>query len=679
MANHDPFQVRDAQESAIHPCPICHRDFHGDLPAFERHVNNHLDGTEEDNEPQQQQQLQPHTAYLVANDDHRPPLAPNRDQEDQNAKSRAVAMALAAEWANQADQTAADHQLAQQLQSEEQRQQQRQHQNQHYHQRDNNNNNSNMQLECEVPTCRALVSLSDMQRHMDHHLAQQLAQSGPAWIGGNTGPAKQQQQQQHGDSLILRILQEDGTLRDITVKQRKMEDTVDEMGASAAKKARLRLENHQSSSTGVDHPLHNQLISSPPPPHTTTITTGQTTMHGFFRQQPSANSIPNAQRLSSYRSTPPRVSSEACPGMLTDLIPRLRTLLQASIDAKATHEAYLADPSVAFCASDKTDKGWGCGYRNLQMMLSYVVQQPSLHAASSYSSSSHTAVDDIPLPTILNLQQQLEYAWRTLEIDPEGAAQLQRKVVGTRKWIGTTEAWTVLTSLGVRAQILDFHQPTGPNHTHPALFQAVLQYFQSSSDVELRPPSSSSSSSSSYNSNRSGSSHAGQGLGGGRRTAAVVQTRKPPLYLQHQGHSRTIVGIEVVRPGVYTLLVFDPSRKVPPQLLQVPPTTNSTTSTTTTTTMTTAGGDDNRPWIDRSLLRSFRLWLAAGYTKSQYQLLGISGLASSTSTSTSSLSSSPSPRTTNKLSLLTPNMALSVGWDARERVATKYPSSNRIP
>ena len=36
----------------------------------------------------------------------------------------------------------------------------------------------------------------------------------------------------------------------------------------------------------------------------------------------------------------------------------------------------------------------------------------------------------------------------------------------------------------------------------------------------------------------------------------------PPLYFQHQGHSRTIVGVEVMKSdggGGVRLLVFDPS------------------------------------------------------------------------------------------------------------------------
>ena len=42
----------------------------------------------------------------------------------------------------------------------------------------------------------------------------------------------------------------------------------------------------------------------------------------------------------------------------------------------------------------------------------------------------------------------------------------------------------------------------------------------------------------------------------------VQQTELLPLYLQHQGHSRTIVGMETVKSGETHLLLFDPGRCV---------------------------------------------------------------------------------------------------------------------
>lgn len=39
----------------------------------------------------------------------------------------------------------------------------------------------------------------------------------------------------------------------------------------------------------------------------------------------------------------------------------------------------------------------------------------------------------------------------------------------------------------------------------------------------------------------------------------VIQTTLPPIYLQHPGHSLTIVGLEVRKDDSMSLLVFDPA------------------------------------------------------------------------------------------------------------------------
>lgn len=44
--------------------------------------------------------------------------------------------------------------------------------------------------------------------------------------------------------------------------------------------------------------------------------------------------------------------------------------------------------------------------------------------------------------------------------------------------------------------------------------------------------------------------------------SSVQQTELLPLYLQHQGHSRTIVGMETSKSGETHLLLFDPGRCV---------------------------------------------------------------------------------------------------------------------
>merc|ERR1719219_1642579 len=125
--------------------------------------------------------------------------------------------------------------------------------------------------------------------------------------------------------------------------------------------------------------------------------------------------------------------------------------------------------------------------------------------------------------SISRLQSLIEAAWRK-GYDVQGCEQLGGKLVNTRKWIGATEIVAFFTANRIKTELLDFHMPTGKDGTHPKLFQWVLDYF---------------------------------------RERARAKAFTPPLYLQHQGHSRTIVGIEVLASGQaghnLRLLVFDPS------------------------------------------------------------------------------------------------------------------------
>lgn len=109
----------------------------------------------------------------------------------------------------------------------------------------------------------------------------------------------------------------------------------------------------------------------------------------------------------------------------------------------------------------------------------------------------------------------------------QGSEQLGSRLVNTRKWIGATEVLTLLSFLKIRCQLVDFHRPTGAGGTHPELFAWVLKYLENSVGGEFTPP----------------------------------------LYLQHQGHSRTIMGVEVHRDGSVILLVLDPSHS-PQQMAQ---------------------------------------------------------------------------------------------------------------
>ncbi|XP_063166854.1 zinc finger-containing ubiquitin peptidase 1 [Candoia aspera] len=160
------------------------------------------------------------------------------------------------------------------------------------------------------------------------------------------------------------------------------------------------------------------------------------------------------------------------------------------------------------------DRGWGCGYRNFQMLFSCLLRN------SSYKDGLK---DNSSVPCIPKIQTSIEDAWKE-GFDPQGASHFNSRLQGAKAWIGACEIYSLLTSLRLKCQIIDFHQSTGPSGTHPRLFEWVLNYYSS----------------------------------GKENNAKVMSTSKPPIYLQHQGHSRTIVGIEERKNRCLCLLIFDP-------------------------------------------------------------------------------------------------------------------------
>ncbi|XP_060609212.2 zinc finger-containing ubiquitin peptidase 1 [Anolis sagrei] len=164
-----------------------------------------------------------------------------------------------------------------------------------------------------------------------------------------------------------------------------------------------------------------------------------------------------------------------------------------------------------FCSGDK---GWGCGYRNFQMLLSSLLRNSVYKDCLKENSS---------IPCIPKIQSLIEEAWKE-GFDPQGASHFNGRLHGTRAWIGACEIYSLLTSLRLKSQIIDFHQPTGPSGTHPRLLEWVLNYYSSEKE----------------------------------NNAKVVCSSRPPIYLQHQGHSRTIIGIEERKNKSLCLLIFDP-------------------------------------------------------------------------------------------------------------------------
>ncbi|XP_063735261.1 zinc finger-containing ubiquitin peptidase 1 isoform X2 [Eleginops maclovinus] len=99
---------------------------------------------------------------------------------------------------------------------------------------------------------------------------------------------------------------------------------------------------------------------------------------------------------------------------------------------------WLSADTDHYCSS-AGDSGWGCGYRNIQMLLS------SLHTIDAYA----PFLPEKAVPSIPRVQSMIEEAWKE-GLDPHGASHFNQRLQGTRAWIGATEIYALLTSLGTR-------------------------------------------------------------------------------------------------------------------------------------------------------------------------------------------------------------------------------------
>uniref|UniRef100_A0A914XHQ7 Zinc finger-containing ubiquitin peptidase 1 n=1 Tax=Plectus sambesii TaxID=2011161 RepID=A0A914XHQ7_9BILA len=190
---------------------------------------------------------------------------------------------------------------------------------------------------------------------------------------------------------------------------------------------------------------------------------------------------------------------------VSGFIDRIRTMCAAT---GGTREVRVCS-NVSFFATGDLDQGFGCGFRNTQMLLSSLVNSADYRRAM-WGDAPAT------IPSIHCMQNMIERAWAA-GFDRRGAQQLGGKLVNTRKWIGATEIATLLHFHRIRTKIVDFHRPTGTGSSHPMMFQWIWDYFGSGADFIA------------------------------------------PLYLQHQGHSRTVIGAEKTTFNTLRLLILDPS------------------------------------------------------------------------------------------------------------------------
>ncbi|KAL9595811.1 MAG: hypothetical protein Q9219_006226 [cf. Caloplaca sp. 3 TL-2023] len=175
-------------------------------------------------------------------------------------------------------------------------------------------------------------------------------------------------------------------------------------------------------------------------------------------------------------------------------------------------KVYLCHPGVQHIFKLAKEGGF-CGYRNIQMMISFI------------QATRTQGYEHFPgrVPSILDLQELIESAWDR-GINASGKIETGG-IRGTRKYIGTPEVSVMETPSA-------FDDLNGP----PA-FQKIYQNIERYFDTQAP-----------------------------KSPDKVCQTSLPPIYLQHQGHSLTVVGLEIRKSGNRNLLVFDPSFKPSPMM-----------------------------------------------------------------------------------------------------------------
>ncbi|SPQ21693.1 fa9a5c6c-dce3-4cae-b8b9-54acbdfda4b4 [Thermothielavioides terrestris] len=191
------------------------------------------------------------------------------------------------------------------------------------------------------------------------------------------------------------------------------------------------------------------------------------------------------------------------------VIPVLAQLLEQS---SSTKYAYLCHPCVQHVSKIKREGGF-CGYRNIQMMCSFIIH-------TKFKGYTHFRG---VIPSIFQIQEDIETAWDR-GINAEGRIETGG-IRGTRKYIGTPEALAVFCLLEIPCEPLAIKDKE-PAKSEAQLMDYVENYFQSG----VEDP-----------------------------TQRIRRTKLPPIYFQHAGHSLTIIGFEKLKNGSKQLLVFDPS------------------------------------------------------------------------------------------------------------------------
>ncbi|KAJ1692792.1 hypothetical protein LUZ63_009490 [Rhynchospora breviuscula] len=218
----------------------------------------------------------------------------------------------------------------------------------------------------------------------------------------------------------------------------------------------------------------------------------------------------------------------------------------------------------------RSDRGWGCGWRNIQMLSSNLLHERKEAKKVLFGGSQF--VPDIPA-----LQRWLEIAWQR-GFDQIGSSHYDRNIYGTKRWIGTTECATIFRSFGLKARIVDFDSTESGGSRmngkkrgryadlHGPMDKFVVRAVGSDTQTNSRSSDVIETLGRQVLVDWVWKYFTGSTSGSFDVSQRITVSEKTPLYFQHDGHSRTIVGIQMQKgfcdsEDRFFLLILDPGHK----------------------------------------------------------------------------------------------------------------------
>lgn len=108
-------------------------------------------------------------------------------------------------------------------------------------------------------------------------------------------------------------------------------------------------------------------------------------------------------------------------------------------------ERRLCRPACDHFSATWLDQGWACGYKNFQMLLSSLSNDPK-YCERLFG---HPPKSNAVIPSVSHLQSLIERAWNA-GFDSEGREQLNGSLHNSTKWIGPTEIVACLANLNIK-------------------------------------------------------------------------------------------------------------------------------------------------------------------------------------------------------------------------------------